>query len=177
MLMPNDSPTRVEVITGVAGRRYWPAHEKLRIVEESLVPGESVSAVAKRNGVAPNLLFRWRCLIAEGGAMAVGKNEPVVDASEVRKLEDRVRDLERLPGRKMMEVEILKEAREKAGAKDRCGCHRRRARTVPSEPGDRDDRGQPLSGPGQGYGHLKAARSLPQGRERRPAHRPAAPRR
>ena len=42
MLMANDRPPRVEVITGVAGRRYWPAHEKLRIVEDSLVPGEFV---------------------------------------------------------------------------------------------------------------------------------------
>ena len=91
------------MITGVARRRYWPAHEKLRIIEESLVPGESVSAVARRNGVAPNLLFRWRRLMDEGGAMAVGSNEPVVGASEVRKLEDRVRDLERLLGRKTME--------------------------------------------------------------------------
>lgn len=119
MLMPNDRPTRIEVITGVAGRRYWPAQEKLRIVEESQAPGESVSAVARRNGVAPNLLFRWRRLMAEGGAMAVGKNEPVVGASELRKLEDRVRDLERLLGRKTMEVEILKEALAKSGAKKR----------------------------------------------------------
>lgn len=65
--MPNEDRPRVEVITGVAGRRYWPAHEKLRIVEDSLAPGESVSAVARRNGVAPNLLFRWRRLMAEGG--------------------------------------------------------------------------------------------------------------
>ena len=105
------------MITGVAGRRYWPAHEKLRIVEESLVPGEFVSAVARRNGVAPNLLFRWRRLMAEGGAMAVGKNEPVVGASEVRKLEERVRQLERMLGRKTMEAEILRDALEKAGAK------------------------------------------------------------
>ena len=64
-------PRRVEVITDVAGRRHGPAHEKLRIVEESLALGESVSAVARRNGVAPHLLFRWRRLMAEGGAMAV----------------------------------------------------------------------------------------------------------
>ena len=63
--MPNGDIRRVEVITGVARRRYWPAHEKLRIIEESLVPGESVSAVARRNGVAPNLLFRWRWLMDE----------------------------------------------------------------------------------------------------------------
>jgi transposase len=34
----------------------------------------------------------------------------VVGGSEVRRLEERVRDLERLLGRKTMEVEILKEA-------------------------------------------------------------------
>lgn len=117
--MPNDRPTRVEGITGIAGRRYRPAQEKLRIVEESLVPGEFVSAVARRNGVAPNLLFRWRRLTAEGGAMAVGENEPVVGASELGKLEDRVRDLERLLGRETMEVEFLEEALAKSGAKER----------------------------------------------------------
>jgi transposase len=53
----------------------------------------------------------------EGGAMAVGSNEPVVGASELRKLEDRVRDLERLLGRKTMENEILREALAKTQAK------------------------------------------------------------
>lgn len=117
MLMPNETHHRVEVITGLAGRRYWPAHEKLRIIGESLVPGESVSAVARRDGVAPNLLFRWRRLMDEGGAMAVGSNEPVVGASEVRKLEDKVRALERMLGRKTMENEILREALDLARAK------------------------------------------------------------
>ena len=67
--LPNEDRPRVEMITGVAGRHYWPAHEKLRIVEESLTAGVSISAVVRRNGVAPNLLFRWRHLMAEGGAM------------------------------------------------------------------------------------------------------------
>ena len=49
--------------------------------------------------------------------MAVGSNEPVVGASEVRKLEDRVRDLERLLGRKTLENEILREALAKAQTK------------------------------------------------------------
>ena len=115
--MPNETRHRVEVITGLAGRRYWPAHEKLRIIEESLVPGESVSAVARRNGLAPNLLFRRRRLMDEGGAMAVGSNEPVVGASEVRKLEDKVRALEHMLGRKTMENEILREALDQARAK------------------------------------------------------------
>lgn len=41
---------------------------------------------------------------------AIRTDEGVVAASEVRRLEERVRDLERLLGRKTMEVEILKEA-------------------------------------------------------------------
>ena len=53
----------------------------------------------------------------EGGRQAVHADEDVVDTSRVRELEKRVRDLERLLGRKTMEVEILKEALDLAPAK------------------------------------------------------------
>jgi transposase len=53
----------------------------------------------------------------EGGVAAVGSDEPVVGSSEVRRLEERLRDLERLLGRKTMEVEILKEALAKSESK------------------------------------------------------------
>jgi hypothetical protein len=43
----------------------------------------------------------------QGGGTA---DDAVVAASEDRRLEERVRELERLLGRKTMEVEILKEA-------------------------------------------------------------------
>jgi transposase len=108
---------RIELITGVARRRHWSTERKLRIIEESFEPGETVSSVARRNGVAPNLLFRWRRLMSEGGVTAVGSDEPVIGTSEVRKLEERVRELERLLGRKTMENEILREALAKAQAK------------------------------------------------------------
>ena len=42
------------------GRRMRTAEEKLRIVQETLVPGISVAAVARRHGVNANLLFSWR---------------------------------------------------------------------------------------------------------------------
>jgi hypothetical protein len=54
---------------------------------------------------------------SEGGKEAIRADEDVVPASEARKLEERVRDLERLLGRKTMEVEILKEALDLARAK------------------------------------------------------------
>ena len=108
---------RIEVITGEVHRRRWTTEQKLQIIEESFEPGETVSSTARRHGVAPNLLYRWRRLLSEGGAAAVDSDEPVVGNSEVRKLEDRVRELERMLGRKTMEVEILREALSKAGSK------------------------------------------------------------
>ena len=98
-------------------RRHWSTDQKLQIIEQSLQPGETVSSVARRRGVAPNLLYRWRRLMSEGGAAAVGSDEPVVGSSEVRRLEERIRDLERLLGRKTLEIEILREALAKSESK------------------------------------------------------------
>ena len=60
MLEPPRPVRRVEVITGEAGRRRWPADEKARIQEETAAPGAVVSEVARRNGMAPQHLFAWR---------------------------------------------------------------------------------------------------------------------
>jgi transposase len=102
--------SKVEVITGVARRRRFPTEQKLAVVAETMQPGVSISYVARRHGLSPSLVFRWRRLMSEGGKQAVRADEEVVPASDVRKLEERVRELERLLGRKTMEVEILKEA-------------------------------------------------------------------
>ena len=55
--------------------------------------------------------------VLEGGLRAVEADEDVVGTSQVRELERRVRELERLLGRKTMEVEILKEALDVARVK------------------------------------------------------------
>ena len=108
---------RVEIITGTARRRRWSTQDKLRMIEETLLPGESISAVARRHGVVPNLLYRWRRLMTEGGTVAIEADDRVTGHQDVRKLEERVRELERLLGRKTMEVEILKEALAKSQTK------------------------------------------------------------
>jgi transposase len=51
---------RGEVLTGVERRRRWRYEDKVRIVDESFLPGARVSAVARRNGVAASLVFTWR---------------------------------------------------------------------------------------------------------------------
>ena len=48
--------SEIEIIADGGRRRRWAAAEKLRIVEETLDERASISVVARRNGVAPNLL-------------------------------------------------------------------------------------------------------------------------
>ena len=55
--------------------------------------------------------------MAEGGREAVRVDDEVIGAARVRQLEERIRELERLLGRKTLEVEILKEALSTARAK------------------------------------------------------------
>ena len=121
MLMAN-----VEIITDGGRRRRWSAAEKLRIVEETLEDHASVSIVARRNGVAPNLLYRWRRLMLEGGSVAVTEDDDVTRNRVVREMESRIRELERQLGRKTMEADILREALDKSRVKNRpCSCGRR----------------------------------------------------
>jgi len=60
-LDPKPAPVRrLEVLTGVGGRRRWSSDDKARIVEETLAPGATVSDVARRHDVRPQQLFGWR---------------------------------------------------------------------------------------------------------------------
>lgn len=69
-----DTLQRVEIITGTGRRRRWSADAKSAIVAESLAPGASVSAVARRHDISPSLLFLWRrqAVPAEAAARAEG---------------------------------------------------------------------------------------------------------
>ena len=98
-------------------RRVYSAEEKRKIVEETSVPGQSVSSVSRRFGVSPSMVFKWRRLAEEGTLSSLGADESVVPQSEVKTLKARVRELERLLGKKTMEAEILKEAIEIAREK------------------------------------------------------------
>lgn len=53
----------VEVITLVERRRRWTAHQKRATVEEAEQPGNSISSLARKYGIHPNQLFKWRRLI------------------------------------------------------------------------------------------------------------------
>jgi transposase len=106
----SDTFSRVEIITGVARRRRFTTEQELAVVAETMQPGMSISYVARRHGLSPSLVFRWRRLMTEGGQEAVRADDDLVPAADVHRLEERVRELERQLGRKTLEVEILKEA-------------------------------------------------------------------
>ena len=67
---------RLEVITGVGGRRAWSHEDKGRIVAESFAPGANVAAVARRYGLRAQQVYAWRRL-ARGGALALPAEEPL----------------------------------------------------------------------------------------------------
>lgn len=111
MSMTGHNP-KSEVLAGPERRRRWVPAEKLAMVAETHQPGVTLSLVARRHGVAPNQLFSWRRLAAQGALTAAGQEEEVVPASEYRALQNQVRELQRLLGTKTLETEILKEALE-----------------------------------------------------------------
>ena len=116
--MTNTNPP-IDILSGPERRRRWTAAEKVAIVNETYEPGVTVSLVARRHGSAPNQLFHWRKLAAQGALTAAGRGEEVVPASEYRALQNQVRELQRLLGKKTLEAEVFKEALEVVDSKKR----------------------------------------------------------
>lgn len=61
----------VEVITRGERRRVWTPEQKRDIVMESLDPGGSPIAVARRHGIGSGLLYTWRRQMVEGQLKAL----------------------------------------------------------------------------------------------------------
>ena len=117
MFKPNSNVEPIEVLTQPEQRRRRSVEEKLAIVRETFEPGASVSGVARRHQVNANQVFAWRKLHQDGSLSAVSAGEQVVPASDLVEAMKQIRELQRLLGKKTMEVEILREAMEYNRAK------------------------------------------------------------
>lgn len=62
----------VTVLSGPERRRRWSAEQRSQIVEESLVPGAVVAAVARRHDVHPSLVHAWRREARRSSAEGMG---------------------------------------------------------------------------------------------------------
>jgi transposase len=83
-------------------RRRWSEDEKQAIIAEGLQPGVNVSAVARRHGITPNLLFRWRkaarnevkpaapAFLPISLTTPAKSSEPVCDGSETQAADNRI---------------------------------------------------------------------------------------
>jgi transposase len=96
------SPTHVIV---ASTRRAWTSEQKRAILAEAKNPATTISAVARRHGIAPSLLFRWRreALDAEHAA-ALPPQPPFVPLSLPVPANAAV--CER-PGTGMIEIELV----------------------------------------------------------------------
>ena len=54
------SPVRRMEVVMVGSRQRWSDDTKRMVVRETFAPGASVSAVARKHGVTPSLVFSWR---------------------------------------------------------------------------------------------------------------------
>jgi transposase len=134
---------RVEMVTSIQRRRRFTREQKRAIVEEAEQPGMSISVVARKCEINPSQVFKWRRLMYEGALVAAGSEDQMVPASEVKQLKAELRELQRLFGKKTMEVEILKDAIRVAREKNlshACPCRRR---TIPHEGNHRYARALP----------------------------------
>lgn len=66
----------IEVITRGERRRVWTPEQKRDIVMESLDPGGSPIAVARRHGIGTGLLYTWRRQLVEGQLQALLPTAP-----------------------------------------------------------------------------------------------------
>ena len=101
---------RIEVVTSIQRRRRWALEEKRSIIQETYQPGMSVSYIARKYGITPSQLFSWRRLMEAGALKGISCQEELVPKSQIRELEKRLRELERVLGKKTLENEILREA-------------------------------------------------------------------
>jgi transposase len=91
-------------------RRRFTLEQKRTLLLAAEAPGASISQVARQYGIQPSVLFQWRQAMENGEDKGLESGEDVVPASQLKQAEARIRELERMLGKKTMENEILQEA-------------------------------------------------------------------
>ena len=95
-------------------RRRFTSEEKRLFITQAMAAGESMSSVGRRHGLSVSLLFRWRRQL-DSDLDRKTTSETSAPRSETRDLREKVRELERLLGRKTLEVELLQQELSRLG--------------------------------------------------------------
>ena len=94
------------------GRRVSTVEFKRGVVQQLLKGEKTLAEVSRDLDVQPSVVRQWRRRFEAGATAAVATDEDVVPISALREAHQRIRDLERMLGKKQMEIEILQAARD-----------------------------------------------------------------
>jgi transposase len=104
---------------GSDGRRMFTAEFKQAQIARVGRGEVTLAELSRELTVSPSVVRRWQRLSTNGSAAAVGANEEVVPASELRAAQQRIKELERALGKRAMEIEILQAARDEVKKRPR----------------------------------------------------------
>src|SRR5262245_20852206 len=94
------------------GRRVFTVEFKRGVVQQLLKGEKTLAEVSRELDIQPSVVRQWKRRFEAGATAAVATNEDVVPVSALREAHQRIRELERLLGKKQMEIEILQAAQE-----------------------------------------------------------------
>lgn len=102
-----------------ATRRKYSAEEKIRIVMEGLRAEESVAELCRKEGINPNVYYRWSKEFLEAGRKRLaGDVVREATSDEVRKLRKESLDLKETLAELLMENRLLKKSMLEGGEDD-----------------------------------------------------------
>ena len=93
-------------------RRRFTVEYKRGVVQQLLKGEKTLAEVSRELDIQPSVVRQWKRRFEAGATAAVATNEDVVPVSALREAHQRIRELERLLGKKQMEIEILEAARD-----------------------------------------------------------------
>jgi len=85
---------------------------KRAAVQRILTGEKTVAELSRELDIAPSVIRNWKRFAEAGATTAVQASEDVVPASHLREAYAKIRELERLLGKKQMEIEILQAAQD-----------------------------------------------------------------
>ena len=113
------SPEQVVRVIQRRTRRHFSAEEKDRIVHEGLRGEQSVAELCRREGLAPNLYYRWSKEFLEAGKKRlVGDTTREATSSEVMALRKENARLKQLVAETVLENRLLKKTATAADSDD-----------------------------------------------------------
>src|SRR5437867_2079626 len=112
------------------GRRVFTVEFKRGVVQQLLKGEKTLAEVSRELDIQPSVVRQWKRRFEAGATAAVATNEDVVPVSALREAHQRIRELERLLGKKQMD----RDPAGGAGRRKKKSVVAQRVRTVTQHP-------------------------------------------